>query len=91
MDQEATSLAFATNLGKTFFILLTSLPFLHGPIQAHDEQPVDLLDVGITAQVGHSIPLNLLFNEEKGDTVNIRQCVRGPTILALVHLHFPDA
>jgi hypothetical protein len=72
-------------------ILLITLLFLHGPIQAHNEQPVDLSDVGITPQPGHSIPLNLIFNEEKGNTVNLRQYVRAPRILALVYLHCPNA
>jgi hypothetical protein len=76
-------------LGKTFFIFLISLLFLHGPIQAHNEQPVDLSDVGITPQLGHSIPLNLIFNGEKSNTVGLKQCIYGPTILALVYLHCP--
>ncbi len=74
---------------KVLFIIMGFL-FLAGPIQAHVEQPADLTGVGITPQLGRSVPLDLVFKDEKGSTVRLGQCIQGPTILTLVYLHCPN-
>ena len=73
-------------------ILLTGVFFFHSTLNAHvdHEQPKDLPGVGIDQKVGQYVPLDLTFADEKGQTVNLRQLIHRPTILALVYLHCPN-
>ena len=40
--------------------------------------------------MGQYVPLDLTFNDEKGNGVTLRQLIHTPTILALVYLHCPN-
>ena len=73
-------------------ILLMGVFFFHSTLNAHveHEQPKDLPGVGIDQKVGQYVPLDLTFADEKGQTVNLRQLIHRPTILALVYLHCPN-
>jgi protein SCO1/2 len=73
-------------------ILLMGVFFFHSTLNAHveHEQPKDLPGVGIDQKVGQYVPLDLTFADEKGQTVNLKQLIHRPTILALVYLHCPN-
>ncbi len=46
--------------------------------------------VGITERLGDYIPLDLTFTDEDGNTVQLRELVTGPTIIAPVYYHCPN-
>ncbi len=57
---------------------------------AHAEQPKDNQSIGIDQKLGQYVPLDLTFNDEKGNAVTLRQLIQTPTILALVYYHCPN-
>lgn len=59
-------------------------------IHAHVEQPKDQSSIGIDEKLGQTVPLDLLFNDENGNKISLRQLIHSPTILALVYYHCPD-
>ena len=64
--------------------------FFPGGTDAHVEEPKDLKGIGIDQKLGEYVPLDLTFNDEKGNAVTLRQLIHTPTILALVYLHCPN-
>jgi protein SCO1/2 len=48
-------------------------------------------EVGIDEKLGAAIPLDLTFRDENGRQVSLRQLITGPTIIAPVYYHCPDA
>jgi protein SCO1/2 len=73
-----------------FLIFLLGAIFFHGTVYAHVEQPKDLSGIGIDQRLGQTIPLDLTFNDEKGNPVILKQLIHAPTILALVYYHCPN-
>ena len=73
-------------------ILLTGVFLVQGALNAHVEQekPQDLTGVGMDQKLGQYVPLDLKFADEDGQTISMRQLIRGPTILAPVYLHCPN-
>jgi protein SCO1/2 len=78
---------------KLIFTALT--PFvlvliLQSSIHAHLEQQKDQPGVGIDEKLGQVISLDILFNDENGHGVSLRQLINKPTILAPVYFGCPD-
>ncbi len=71
-------------------ILLIGAIFVHSAVNAHVEQPKDLSGIGIDEKLGQLIPLDLIFYDEDGNPVTLKQLIHTPTILALVYLHCPN-
>jgi protein SCO1/2 len=46
-------------------------------------------EVGIDEQLGHYIPLDISFTNEKNEKVKLSELIRRPTIIALVYYHCP--
>jgi len=49
----------------------------------------DKIEIGIDEQLGKNIPLDVKFNGESGNPVELRDLISGPTVLALVYYHCP--
>jgi len=45
---------------------------------------------GIEQKLGESVPLDLTFRDELGETVSLRQCIERPMVLTLVYLRCPS-
>lgn len=61
-----------------------------GPIQAAGVRPALLRDVGLDQKLGNSIPLDLTFRDEHGQTVALRHFFgEKPVILTLVYYQCP--
>jgi protein SCO1/2 len=71
-------------------ILLMGVFFFHGPLNAHVEQSKDLAGIGIDQKPGQFVPLDLIFNDEDGNPVTLKQLIHTPAILAPVYLHCPN-
>ncbi len=52
---------------------------------------VDDAVMGIEEKPGAMLPLDLRFANQKGDSVTLRECVKGPTLLALLYFGCSDA
>lgn len=64
---------------------------MHGDKEhVHREMPADDPGVGLDEKIGASIPLDLEFLDESGRTVNLRQLVDGPTIIAPIYYRCPN-
>ena len=47
------------------------------------------IEIGVDEQLGKNIPLEVTFNDENGNPVNLGKFVHGPTVLALVYYSCP--
>ena len=47
------------------------------------------IEIGVEEQLGKNIPLEVTFNDENGNPVNLGKFVHGPTVLALVYFSCP--
>lgn len=47
------------------------------------------IEIGVDEQLGKNIPLDVTFNDENGNPVNLRELITGPTVLALVYYSCP--
>lgn len=78
----------------TVYILLALFIPLQSSIHAHIEKPQDQQSpregIGLNERLGQQVPLDLVFNDEKGNPVRLKQLIRHPTVLALVYYHCPD-
>ena len=78
-----------------FVLMMTAVL---GPIRTygHVEQPKSLQDmkdqqgIGLIEKLGQTVPLDLIFSDENGNPVRLRQLIRTPTLLALVYYHCPN-
>ena len=71
----------------------TPLPRPEIPAAQAPQQPApatEIAAVGLTEQLGQSVPLNLVFRDETGQPVSLRQLIDVPTIIAPVYFHCPD-
>jgi protein SCO1/2 len=77
-------------------LIIQTLAFLvfvflsQNSVYAHVEPSKDLSVIGIDQKMGQYVPLDLTFNDEKGNPVTLRQLIHTPTILALVYYHCPN-
>ncbi len=69
-------------------LVLVGLSF---SVHAAEPTPYELRDVGVTEQLGKSVPLDLSFTDESGAQVPLKQYVNGskPVILMLVYYECP--
>ena len=77
-------------LGLRIFILLLATLFFQNIPQAHVEQPKDLSGIGIDEKLGQFIPLDLIFYDENGNPVSLKQLIHTPLILAPVFYRCPN-
>lgn len=49
----------------------------------------DNIEIGIDEQLGKNIPMDITFNDEYGNSVELGSLIKGPTVLALVYYHCP--
>lgn len=47
------------------------------------------IEIGVDEQLGKNLPLDVTFNDENGNPVNLRELINGPTVLALVYYSCP--
>jgi len=71
-------------LKKVLPLLIVLSIFLPG--SAPGDQEVVSQDIGISEKTGDRIPPDLVFRDENGVPVNVRDSIRKPTILTLVYL-----
>jgi protein SCO1/2 len=64
--------------------------FLQTGGEAHVEEHKDQPGVGIEEKLGQIIPLDIVFNDESGNRISLRQLINKPTILAPVYYSCPD-
>jgi protein SCO1 len=74
---------------KIIFIL-SFLFLLSSNTEGHVESPRVPSNLGIIPNLGHSVSLDLIFNDEDGKPVTLKQLIHTPTILAFVYLHCPN-
>lgn len=54
------------------------------------EHPKSSLAIGLVEKLGETVPLDLTFTDEKGNTVILKELINKPTIVALVFYRCPD-
>ncbi len=59
---------------------------LHAHVDHQKEQP----SLGIEEKLGQTIPLDVVFHDEDGKQISLRQVINMPTILAPVYFGCPD-
>lgn len=69
----------------TAFLLLMLMPW-HSHGQVYDNKDPE---IGIVEHLGDTLPLDLVFNNEKGANVTLRELINKPTILTLVYFDCP--
>jgi len=57
---------------------------------AHVEHSKETPGVGVEEKLGQTIPLDIVFNDESGNRISLRQVIQKPTILAPVYFGCPD-
>lgn len=70
----------------TFAVIL----FLQTGGKAHVEHSKETPGVGIEEKLGQTIPLDIVFNDERGNRITLREVIHKPTILAPVYFGCPD-
>lgn len=71
-------------------MVLVLILFNQGSLFAHTEHQRAPEGLGIEEKLGQFIPLDLIFRDENGNPVSLRQLIDRPTILAPVFLACPD-
>ena len=69
--------------------ILFSIVFIIAIIFQLQAQEDKTPEVGIIEHLGNTIPLDLKFVNEKGDTVTLAQLITKPTILSFVYFDCP--
>jgi protein SCO1/2 len=64
--------------------------FLQSGVEAHVELTKDQPGVGLDEKLGQTVPLDLIFYDEGGHKVRMRQLIQKPTVLAPVYYSCPD-
>ncbi len=83
------AVASALLLGSLFFGTVAHAQFQY-PTQNIGVRPELLKDVGIDQKLNNSVPLDLTFRDETGQTVKLAQFFgNGPVILSLVYYNCP--
>ena len=63
---------------------------IQGILHAHVEHTKETPGAGLEEKLGQTIPLDIVFNDENGNRISLRQVINKPTILAPVYLGCPD-
>jgi len=74
----------------TALTLITLILFWQASVYAHVEHSKETPGVGIEEKLGQTVPLDVVFNDEGGKRISLRQVINKPTILAPVYLGCPD-
>jgi len=78
---------------KALILLILVIP-LQSSTYAHIEKPQDQQSpqegVGLKEKLGQQVPFDLVFNDEKGNPVRLKQLIHHPAVLVLVYYHCPD-
>jgi protein SCO1/2 len=74
---------------RALFILLLGMVGLSAFCQAELPKPLTV-EIGIVEQLGQTIPLDLQFLNETGDTVTLGQLIDKPTALSFVYYDCPS-
>jgi protein SCO1 len=70
-------------------VCLLTLPGIHA-LQAQPVLPPSLREVGFDQRLNEQVPLDLVFRDENGKSVRLRDCVGGkPVILVLAYYRCP--
>jgi protein SCO1 len=69
---------------KSFLLIFLYVPIFVFPVNSQQT-----IEVGIEEQLGNIIPLDLTFNNAKGETVKLGDIITKPTVLSLVYFHCP--
>ncbi|MCX6149898.1 MAG: SCO family protein [Ignavibacteriales bacterium] len=80
-------LKFSSSLQRNRILKIIAVLFLL--INSGYTKDQNHVDVGIDEKLGSYIPLDISFNNEKGELVKLNQLIKQPTILALVYYHCP--
>lgn len=59
------------------------------PLRAQIYEGQDDPEIGVVEHLGDTIPLDLVFNNIKGENVTLRQVINKPTLLTLVYFDCP--
>jgi protein SCO1/2 len=65
------------------FIIILSLSLVSTSLSQ------DRIEIGIDEQLGKHIPLDVTFNDENGNPIELNDLIKGPTVLALVYYYCP--
>ena len=76
------------NIKVFYFLLIYIFIVFNLPIQSFTDENKHV-EVGIDEQLGHYIPLDISFTNEKGEKVKLSDLIKRPTIIALVYYHCP--
>jgi protein SCO1 len=68
-----------------YILIVISLSLIAVSISLSNNQ----IEIGVDEQLGKHIPLEVTFNDENGNQVNLGEFVHGPTVLALVYYSCP--
>jgi protein SCO1 len=60
-------------------------------VQQQPVVPEGIGTMGIDEKPGAMVPLDLMFANQQGDSVTLRSCLKGPTILSLLYYGCPNA
>jgi protein SCO1 len=74
---------------KTLLMMVIGIMGFTAFAQVEPPKPI-AIEVGIVEQLDQTIPLDLQFINEGGDTVTLRQLIDKPTILAFVYFDCPS-
>jgi len=74
----------------TILVAFAFILFLQTGIEAHVEHTKETPGVGIEEKLGQAIPLDIVFNDESGNRISLRQLIHKPTILVPVYFGCPD-
>jgi len=83
-------LGLVSSLRTLIWILVLTL-LIHSPLSYAISNIADLKEVGIEEKLGNYIPLNLVFHDENGKEIELREFFGDgkPVILTLVYYHCP--
>ncbi len=79
----------STTLSLAILLALSAALWLPDAAFAHSETTGGNV-VGIDENLGGSVPLDVVFRDEAGAPISLRQLVHSPTILALVYYRCPN-
>ncbi len=71
------------------FIVLLIAAAIYFPISTAAQVPGDEVEVGVVEHLGETIPMDLTFMNENGDTVKLADIIEKPTIFNFVYFDCP--
>ena len=90
MKTMITLLSYFSEHSRFSVLALMGLGLLVGPLQAQPLTQQQLGEIGIDQRLGEDLPLELVFNDESGKSVALREYFgMQPVILALVYYECP--